>query len=323
MSVVESNQAVEAKTPEPKRPKVLFIAGNGRSGSTILDVVLGQLDDFFAVGELRRIWDRGLIENRPCGCGKPFRQCATWGAILEEAFGSAEDVAPKLIASHRDMLTQTKHLPAMLLGTPSPLRKREIKSFVAILDKLYRAIQTVTGARVIVDSSKWPMYAYMLDQTKCVDLHILHLVRDPRAVAFSWGRERIFEGERTLPTQGALKSTFYWASWNPAIRYLWNRSGSSYHFLKYESFIEQPEESLSEIIGFVGEAVSTTPFVGPSQVKLERTHAVAGNIARLTAGPVDLRLDDEWKSKLSTPKKTLVTCLTWPLLKAYGYDFSA
>ena len=48
-----------------KKVKVLFIAGNGRSGSTILDVILGQLEGFFAVGELRRIWgsERDILEE--------------------------------------------------------------------------------------------------------------------------------------------------------------------------------------------------------------------------------------------------------------------
>ena len=35
-----------------ERVKVLYIAGSGRSGSTILDRILGQLDGFFSVGEL-------------------------------------------------------------------------------------------------------------------------------------------------------------------------------------------------------------------------------------------------------------------------------
>lgn len=44
--------------------KVLYIAGWGRSGSTILDNVLGQVEGFFSGGELSYLWERGLSENR-------------------------------------------------------------------------------------------------------------------------------------------------------------------------------------------------------------------------------------------------------------------
>jgi hypothetical protein len=64
------------------RVKVLYIAGSGRSGSTILDNTLGQIDGFFSVGELRYIWERGLIEDRLCGCGERVHQCPFWAAAL-------------------------------------------------------------------------------------------------------------------------------------------------------------------------------------------------------------------------------------------------
>jgi len=62
--------------------KVLYITGWGRSGSTILDNIMGQIDGFFSVGELRYIWDRNLIENRLCGCGVPLEECPIWSQIL-------------------------------------------------------------------------------------------------------------------------------------------------------------------------------------------------------------------------------------------------
>src|SRR6476469_754930 len=61
--------------PRPAAP-VLFIAGWGRSGSTLLDRMLGQVPGVFSAGELRDIWDRGVREDRLCGCGQPFHECA-------------------------------------------------------------------------------------------------------------------------------------------------------------------------------------------------------------------------------------------------------
>src|SRR5438105_15565281 len=63
---------------------VLFIGGEGRSGSTLLDRMLGQLPGFFSTGELREVWNRGLIENLDCGCGLSFRSCSFWTAVGDE-----------------------------------------------------------------------------------------------------------------------------------------------------------------------------------------------------------------------------------------------
>ena len=57
--------------------KVLFLAGWGRSGTTIIDNILGEIDGFFSVGELYHLWGRGLVQERRCGCGVPPRQCET------------------------------------------------------------------------------------------------------------------------------------------------------------------------------------------------------------------------------------------------------
>ena len=65
--------------------KVLFLAGKGRSGGTLLANLLGQVPGFFNVGELNRLWDWGLVSNYLCGCGVPVRECPTWTAILDEA----------------------------------------------------------------------------------------------------------------------------------------------------------------------------------------------------------------------------------------------
>ena len=88
--------------------KVLFLAGKGRSGGTLLASLLGQLPGFFNIGELNRLWDWGLVSNFRCGCGLPVQECPTWHAILEEAdrllSDAGHDIAP--IADARIDLAQ-------------------------------------------------------------------------------------------------------------------------------------------------------------------------------------------------------------------------
>ena len=301
--------------------KLLYIAGNGRSGSTLLQTILGQLDGFFAVGELRRIWDRSLIENRICGCGVPFSSCPVWEQVFEEAYGGFDGVGAEAMVRYREAMTQTKHLPGMLLNRGGrPFRGGSaMEDFLQHLDRLYRAIATVSGCKVIVDASKWPMYARLVECLPAVEIYVLHLVRDPRAVAFSWSRTKEYEKGRLLLRQGAARSTLYWLTWNPAIAYLWNRPEARYAFLRYESFVADPRGSIGRILELLGEEEQSLAFLQGKQVQLEETHSVAGNIARTTTGAIDLRLDDEWERHLPASKRRLVSAMTWPLLSHYGY----
>lgn len=66
--------------------KVLYIAGWGRSGTTILDNVLGAYASVFSVGELYFLWQRGLGQNRHCGCGEPLPSCPLWREVLDLAY---------------------------------------------------------------------------------------------------------------------------------------------------------------------------------------------------------------------------------------------
>jgi len=50
----------------------LFIAGAARSGSTLLDRVIGKRDGFCSTGELQFIWRRSFREDQLCGCGVSF-----------------------------------------------------------------------------------------------------------------------------------------------------------------------------------------------------------------------------------------------------------
>ncbi len=62
--------------------KVVYVVSGTRSGSTVLDTVLGGIDGWFSSGELRFLWERGLLEGRRCGCGEPVTSCPVWSEVL-------------------------------------------------------------------------------------------------------------------------------------------------------------------------------------------------------------------------------------------------
>src|SRR5208283_1457698 len=70
--------------------RVVFIAGDGRSGGTLLGQILDGLSDSVYIGELKNIWHESFEQNEPCGCGERFRHCEFWRAVVEKTFGSFE-----------------------------------------------------------------------------------------------------------------------------------------------------------------------------------------------------------------------------------------
>ena len=171
---------------------VIYIAGTGRSGSTVLANILGEVEGLFAAGEVRYLWQRGLKEGRLCGCGLPVRECPVWSRVLAEA-GQLDD--PERVDGIVAMLQRTgriRNLPAVLAGSVvsrlDPAEAHALAPARAALGDLYAAIASVTGCRVIVDSSKLPAYANVLAATPGIDLRVVHLVRDPRGAAYSAAR---------------------------------------------------------------------------------------------------------------------------------------
>ena len=170
--------------------KVVYIGGVGRSGSTLLGRVLGEAPNAICVGETRYIWLRGVRDNVECGCGMAFRQCPFWEAVGAEAFGGWDRIDAELIEQLDRAMTWPHTIPAYAASQlPSDIT-RQTNTYVSYLSSLYAAIARVSKAATIIDTSKAPGFANLLQRIPGCDLRMAHLVRDSRAVAYSWNRRK-------------------------------------------------------------------------------------------------------------------------------------
>ncbi len=303
--------------------KVIYIAGAGRSGSTVLGRVLGQVPGFLAAGELRYVWRRGLVEDRLCGCGRPFLQCPFWERVLQEGFGGPDGVdLPGALAAER-AVARVRHLPAALAaGNDGHERSPVVEAHRRRLATLYRAIRAVSGCRAIVDSSKLPLYGHLLASVPGIDLHVVHLVRDPRATAFSWLRAKAQPdglASGLMERRAAWKSALLWDVWNAAALALFSRHPGRYQRLRYEDFVARPQETVAAVLAGAGHPGEAPAFLDSHRIVLDAGHSPAGNPDRLRTGPTELRPDLGWVSGLSPSDRTLVTATTAPLLALFGY----
>lgn len=304
---------------------VLYIGGLGRSGSTLLDRLLGSVDGAVSAGEVRELWTRGVRENRLCGCGEPVQVCTHWTAVAERAFGGWHALDLDDVEARAARLDRHRWIPRLLWPALGGRAFREdLAAHARMLGALYEAIAHVSGASVVVDSSKAPSYACLLRHVSGVQMRIVHLVRDPRGSAHSWHKrvqrpdvvERAAHMARYHPVRIALR----WTTRN-ALMELLGRLGVPRILVRYETLVAHPRREVSRAL----ELVDITPagtldrFVQDDRVALAPSHTVQGNPMRMTSGWIALRVDEAWREAMPRRHRWAVMLLTLPLLRRYGY----
>lgn len=306
---------------------VLYIAGAGRSGSTLLERLLGQLPECVAVGEARHLWREDPSTAR-CGCGRVLTDCLYWREVME-CGGIAFDAAGfEEIMTLRQQADRIRFVPQMLIpALAGETYQRHQAAYTATLRRLYGAMRDVGRARIIVDSSKDSSTLYLLTGMEDVRVRLLHLVRDSRAVAHSWTkriiRPDIVGREAYMHTFSPGKAAADWVARNTLTEAARGRA-YDYLRLRYEDLVAAPRATLQRVSAFMGLPDADLSFIGPDDsVYLAReTHTVGGNPMKFKPGGLQLRLDDAWRQALPPADRRLVTTLTWPLLRRYGYQQS-
>jgi hypothetical protein len=308
-----------------ERMKVLYIAGSGRSGSTILGRILGQLNGFFFAGELCKIWEYGLLENRMCGCGELFRNCGFWREVFREAYGGMEKLSGRDMYELRRKSASMRHLPLFMLPGWDVRKTERISRFSGYLEKLYASIRKQAGSRVIIDCSKSVSYGHVLESMDTIDLYVVHIIRDPRGVAHEKLKTKKYQPGDEKPVYAGryslLESSITWDVQNLAAELFWSRFKGKYLKIRYEDFVDKPKETVERILRMMNEeSAFSLPFIEEHKVRLDSlSHSAAGNPVRFNSGIVEIKPDLEWLREMSTEKRILVTSLTWPLLLKYDY----
>lgn len=313
-------------TPQPvsTRSRVLYIAGVGRSGTTLLDRMLGQLDGFESVGELVHVWLRGLFENDACGCGERFRDCPFWRKVGEHSFGDWNTLNPREIVALHRRVDRHRYIPLMLQQGLWPTYRQDFRTFAAHVGRLYAGITEASGGNIIVDSSKHASYAFVLREAPGIDLRVVHLLRRSHGVAYSWTK-RVRRPE--VPGRVTYMAQFHparmagrWVSHNLLIDAL-QATGSPLLRVRYEDLVREPRAGVERILRFAGvdPAKADLSFISDGSIELEPSHSASGNPMRFKNGRIDLRIDDEWRTKMDPRHRRLVTAITAPMLARYGY----
>ncbi len=245
-----------SSTETPPRPKVLYVMGAGRSGSSILGVCLGNCHGVFYAGELDKWLPRKGMPSR----GEPGR-LRFWEQVLarvqrpEQLFG-------------RDAHNNLERSSALFRAGGPRARRRLRPEYLRVTESLYRAITAVAGASIVVDSSHYPLRARELQRLNGIELHILLLLRDPQGIVASFDRDDVPE-----PRFGEAKTNLYlWLTYALSARVFLRQPAARRMLVRHEDLLAEPERVLREILDRIGSSAAL-----PDLEALETGNPLQGN----------------------------------------------
>jgi len=305
--------------------RIVYLSGIGRSGSTLLSRTLDGVEGFFAVGELFRVFGRGLLDRELCSCGEPVPECPVWGEVAGRlrARGLLDDLAR--LERFRRRTTEGLWLPTLFTPFRSlqgPDFRSRLDRFREVLRALYAELDEVTGGAILVDASKNAGYGKILTETPGLEVFLVHLVRDSRGVTWSLQKKKPRPGTRGeadyFERRGPLLGSVLW-SFAQLMTERLEEEASGFTRVRYQDFIHDPASTVRRIaeLAGAGDRVRELSHVEGGAVELGGEHLIASNPNRKQRGTIELREDLEWRGEMGLLQRGLVTALTYPLLSRY------
>lgn len=259
-------------------PRVLYIMGTGRSGSTILGVLLGAARDAVFAGELTHAPSDVLQHGRPCACGAATSwECELWGGVRRRlAWGEGETRGYAKLFHRVDW--HTGMLRRMVRPVPDTWRRAN--------SELLSALHAESGARVVVDSSKFPARGLALSQTFPQRVSVLRLTREPAGLLRAFSKTHEHEQRGKTPASAAL-----WYGYNAATLAIADRRLCDVFDVSFEELRSDPVSVLLRIEQWCGLDLSPARTALEQRLPLSVGHVVTGNRLR-AQGDVVFRVGD-------------------------------
>lgn len=307
--------------PHKSPLKLIYIAGYGRSGTTLLDIALGQQPGVFATGELtalpRHVWS----EREYCACRLRADECGFWGPVvatwMNAGLRDRMDSYGRTVARSEWLLDPRRLFWRFMPGNQG-------RSYHDDTLTLLREIAGASGASIIVDSSKLPGRASALMSIREIEVFVVHMVRDGRGVAWS-----MMKPYQRLVEAGIQKELKPKPLWYTAARWLMVNLGAEMLRarlprrrsirVRYEDFVADPQGIVKSILDLVGHEYSTPDNLAGV---IRPQHQIAGSRHRMQE-EISIRKDVGWTSQMPRSLQFAFAILTAPLLFRYGYFASA
>lgn len=303
--------------------KVIYIIGNGRSGSTILDMLLNSSDDIVGVGQLSSASDD---HAQPCSCGNSLEECPLWSKVIALYEEKTQDYGMARIKELEAWFDKNGNLFRVMTGN---VNRENYDEYLRLTKAKYEAVREVTGKEVIVDSSKMVIRGVSLKRIPGLDVRFLHLIRHGQGLIWSTIPRQMRESykpgnwARILPTRKRfMRLTMRWIKVNMTIAFLRTLGFlKKYHFVKYEGLMQQPRETMMKIADFAGVDRATFDHINDDETSLQTAHLISGNPKIIEQGSIRLSPEQHkvWSEAFPSWLSSVHFLVALPVYLRYGY----
>ncbi len=306
----------------------IHICSVGHSGSTLLDLLLGEQDGFVSLGETMHL-PKNIALNSVCSCGAKCLKCQFWLNNIKEinartgfdlvADPYVLDTCYPLAVDEVDLNHQTRayRVERKLASAFVYLKLRYgIKFNNALnarflkgarnLETIYSVAKHCSGASVSVDSSKSYLKSLQCYLAGCERNRLVTLVRDVRGYAYS-------AKKKGRPYKDAVTQWIgYYSRLNELIDKQVNREHSL--IVRYEDIVADPQSELARIFALVGMSLATAAV--PDM--FSDNHILNGNRMRHSKPKLGV-VDEAWRDGLTEREQDFCIHKGEGLLSSYGY----
>jgi hypothetical protein len=300
-------------------PRVVYLAGSGHSGSTLMALLMDCHPRIVSVGEtaFKRSVQRRAPLSQTCSCGRQFLECEFWKAVFERVQENGYDMSHlrwrndyryAQTALHRALTEYSSYRPIRLLqqvaGRRLPIHAARMRRVTRVNVAFVRAVLAEKRADVFFDTSKRAVRLHHLLQCDELDMRVVRLYRDVRGYAASAKR-------RGQPVATAAQA---WVRHQEILDEISAVLPADRVFrLRYEDLCRDPEASLRPLQRFCGVSELPAPHVIRAQ-----DHHVLGNSMRLNE-QIRIRLDESWRDRLAADEVDRILAIAGPANRAAGY----
>jgi hypothetical protein len=275
----------------------MYIMGTGRSGTTILEVLLSNNAGAVGVGEVTHVFQHGFVENRQCACGKAVDGCDFWRCV--RAGSGWTDGMVGEFATLFARLGGHRGFAGAYRGFSAAVGRGEYDSANV---QLFSTIKACTGATTVIDSSKYAARALHLARALPDHLKVICVTRSPAGLLTAFQKPHHDEQK----PKGLFATMAYYVYVTTCLKLVSLKLGRSVLHVRYEDLMSNPSGVLSRIEDWSGLSTGEARGRLRDGRPFEVGHIVTGNRLR-KQGRVLFR-----------PAASEVTVHRWPQRAAVG-----
>lgn len=280
-------------------PKVIYIMGTARSGSTILEILLANGRYAFGAGELTHLIEDGFVNDKLCSCQHYTSKCEIWSEVKKKIGLNSREFQnwvhlEKHIDWHDGFLRQ-------LFGRVS---QKDSQAYKELNQRLLAVIQQITASNVVLDSSKYAGRAMALQQIAEINISIICLTRSPRGIMGSFQKPNKDEQQ----TKSPLETLVYYLVTLASLRMACWLLGKRVFQLRYEDLLSNPKGTLESIETWCGMDLTESKNRLIEQKAFDVGHLVTSNRLR-KHGKVKFNSINNSEAVSSLSTKMIVTIM--------------